>query len=155
MQKSLILLVLFTSFYSAIPIVGASQVKDVPLQKEGSADYFKRSILVISHERIFNSTKLGQELLKVLDQKEDFLRAQAEQIKGEFEAEEQRLTVERSKISQAEFLTLSDDFDRRVELERMNQRNKEREIELEFNQWKRVFYNNYMLPIIEKFMENY
>ena len=51
------------------------------------------------------------------------------------------------------FLKLANDFDKRVELERLNQR-KRAIIKENLNIWKKIF-NTYMIPIIQEFMNIY
>ena len=50
---------------------------------------------------------------------------------------------------------LANDFDKRVELERLNQRRKESTIKENLNIWKKKFFNTYMIPIIQDFMKFY
>ena len=40
-------------------------------------------------------------------------------------------------------------------LNKLNQRQKEQIIKQRFNKWKRDFYNIYMIPVVEKFMQVY
>ena len=47
------------------------------------------------------------------------------------------------------------DFDKRVELERVNQRNKEAVINENLKKWKKIFFNTFMIPIIQDFMKIY
>ena len=49
----------------------------------------------------------------------------AERIEKLFIEEEKELTLSRPNLDTSEFLNLANDFDKRVELERVNQRNKE------------------------------
>ena len=52
-------------------------------------------------------------------------------------------------------MKLANDFDKRVELERLNQRQKESTIKENLNIWKKKFFNTYMIPIIQDFMKFY
>ena len=69
--------------------------------------------------------------------------------------EERELTLSRSDLKPDDFIKLANDFDRRVELERLNQRNKEALINENFKSWKKIFFNIYMIPIIQEYMRIY
>ena len=97
-------MILLSFFLIKIPFLSA-QSQNIPL--EDNRENLKRSVLVISHEKIFNTIKLAN------------------------------------------------DFDRRVELERLNQRNKEALINENFKSWKKIFFNIYMIPIIQEYMRIY
>ena len=130
-----------------------SDSKNIPL--ENNREYFKRSVLVISHEKIFGDTKLGKAIFKKFKDEEEILSFDAEKIEKIFIEEEKELTLIRSKLDSDEFLKLANDFDKRVELERLNQRNKEAIIKENLNIWKKKFFNTYMIPIIQEFMKIY
>ena len=68
--------------------------------------------------------------------------------------EEKELTLSRPNLDTKEFLNLANDFDKRVELERVNQRNKEALINENLKKWKN-FFNTFMIPIIQDFMKIY
>ena len=63
--------------------------------------------------------------------------------------------MNRPNLSSEDFLKLANDFDKRVELERQNQRRKESIINENLNIWKKKFFNIYMIPIIQEFMKIY
>ena len=130
-----------------------SDSKTIPL--ENSREYFKRSVLVISHEKIFGDTKLGKSIFKKFKDEEEVLSIEAEKIEQIFINEEKELTSIRPNLVSDEFLKLANDFDKRVELERLNQRNKEAIIKENLNIWKKKFFNTYMIPIIQEFMKIY
>lgn len=132
-----------------------AQTKTVPVESNNFQENLRRSILVISHDKILNSTELGKALIKKLQESEEILRIKADEVESYFVEEEQKLTKDRLSISSGDFIKLSDDFDRRVEIERLNQRQKEQIIKQRFNKWKRDFYNIYMIPVVEKFMQVY
>ena len=132
-----------------------AQSSSIAAQGNEFREIFRGSILVISHEQILSSTKLGKGLIKKLQESEEILRLEAKKEETYFIAEEQRLTKERESLSVEDFLQLSNDFDRRVEAERQNQRQKEQIIKQRWNKWKRDFYNIYMIPIVERFMKGY
>ena len=132
-----------------------AQTINVPVKKEFIQENFKPSILVISHEKILNLTNLGSALIKKLKESEEILRIEAEEIEIQFISEEQNLTIERKNLNPDEFLKISDDFDKRVEIERLNQRKKEKVIQQKFNKWVREFRNIYMIPILAQFMQVY
>ena len=142
----LIIFFLFTSF-------SLSQTKNIPL--ESNRENFKRSVLVISHEKIFNDTNLGKAIFKKFKDKETVLLIDAERIEKLFIEEEKELTLSRPNLDTKEFLNLANDFDKRVELERVNQRNKEAVINENLKKWKKIFFNNFMIPIIQDFMKIY
>lgn len=142
----LIIFFLFTSF-------SLSQTKNIPL--ESNRENFKRSVLVISHEKIFNDTNLGKAIFKKFKDKEKILLIDAERIEKLFIEEEKELTLSRPNLDTSEFLNLANDFDKRVELERVNQRNKEAVINENLKKWKKIFFNTFMIPIIQDFMKIY
>ena len=80
---------------------------------------------------------------------------EAEKIEQIFIEEEKELTLNRPNLSSEDFLKLANDFDKRVELERQNQRRKESIINENLNIWKKKFFNIYMIPIIQEFMKIY
>tara|TARA_B100001094_G_C18152039_1_gene784227 strand:+ start:978 stop:1598 length:621 start_codon:yes stop_codon:yes gene_type:complete len=138
-----------------IPSQIIAQKNSIAAEGNEFRENFRGSILVISHEQILSSTKLGKGIIKKLQESEEILRSEAAKEENYFIAEEQRLTKERDSISVEDFLQLSNDFDRRVEAERQNQRQKEQVIKQSWNKWKRDFYNIYMIPIVERFMKGY
>ncbi len=142
----LIIFFLFPSF-------SLSQTKNIPL--ESNRENFKRSVLVISHEKIFNDTNLGKAIFKKFKDKEKILLIDAERIEKLFIEEEKELTLSRPNLDTNEFLNLANDFDKRVELERVNQRNKEAVINENLKKWKKNFFNTFMIPIIQDFMKIY
>ena len=135
------------------PSFSLSQTKNIPL--ESNRENFKRSVLVISHEKIFNDTNLGKAIFKKFKDKEKILLIDAERIEKLFIEEEKELTLSRPNLDTSEFLNLANDFDKRVELERVNQRNKEAVINENLKKWKKIFFNTFMIPIIQDFMKIY
>ena len=135
------------------PSLSVSQTKNIPL--ESNRENLKRSVLVISHEKIFNDTNLGKAIFKKFKDKEKILLIDAERIEKLFIEEEKELTLSRPNLDTNEFLNLANDFDKRVELERVNQRNKEAVINENLKKWKKIFFNTFMIPIIQDFMKIY
>ena len=148
-QNLLNILIIFFLF----PSFSLSQTKNIPL--ESNRENFKRSVLVISHEKIFNDTNLGKAIFKKFKDKEKILLIDAERIEKLFIEEEKELTLSRPNLDTNEFLNLANDFDKRVELERVNQRNKEAVINENLKKWKKIFFNTFMIPIIQEFMKIY
>ena len=148
-QYLLNILIIFFLF----PSFSLSQTKNIPL--ESNRENFKRSVLVISHEKIFNDTNLGKAIFKKFKDKETILLIDAERIEKLFIEEEKELTLSRPNLDTNEFLNLANDFDKRVELERVNQRNKEAVINENLKKWKKNFFNTFMIPIIQDFMKIY
>ena len=146
------LLIIFIIFF-LFPSFSLSQNKNIPL--ESNRENFKRSVLVISHEKIFNDTNLGKAIFKKFKDKEKILLIDAERIEKLFIEEEKELTLSRPNLDTSEFLNLANDFDKRVELERVNQRNKEAVINENLKKWKKNFFNTFMIPIIQDFMKIY
>ena len=149
LQYLLNIVILFFLF----PSFSLSQTKNIPL--ESNRENFKRSVLVISHEKIFNDTNLGKAVFKKFKDKEKILLIDAERIEKLFIEEEKELTLSRPNLDTNEFLNLANDFDKRVELERVNQRNKEAVINENLKKWKKIFFNTFMIPIIQDFMKIY
>ena len=148
-QYLLNILIIFFLF----PSFSLSQTKNIPL--ESNRENFKRSVLVISHEKIFNDTNLGKAIFKKFKDIETILLIDAERIEKLFIEEEKELTLSRPNLDTNEFLNLANDFDKRVELERVNQRNKEAVINENLKKWKKIFFNTFMIPIIQDFMKIY
>ena len=148
-QLLLNILIIFFLF----PSFSLSQTKNIPL--ESNRENFKRSVLVISHEKIFNDTNLGIAIFKKFKDNEKVLLIDAERIEKLFIEEEKELTLSRPNLDTNEFLNLANDFDKRVELERVNQRNKEAVINDNLKKWKKIFFNTFMIPIIQDFMKIY
>ena len=146
------LLYIFVIFF-LFPSFSLSQTKNIPL--ESNRENFKRSVLVISHEKIFNDTNLGIAIFKKFKDNEKILLIDAERIEKLFIEEEKELTLSRPNLDTNEFLNLANDFDKRVELERVNQRNKEAVINDNLKKWKKIFFNTFMIPIIQDFMKIY
>ena len=132
-----------------------AQTNTVPVESNNFQENLRRSILVISNDKIFYSTELGKALIKKLQESEEILRIEADQVESYFVEEEQKLTKDRLSMSSEEFVKLSEDFDRRVEIERLNQRQKEQVIKQRYNKWKRDFRDIYIIPVVEKFMQLY
>ena len=144
------------TLFSFLFIFSTSSLSDTNnVQLENNREYFKRSVLVISHEKIFGDTKLGKAIFKKFKDEEEILSVEAEKIEKIFIDEEKELTLIRPSLDSDEFLKLANDFDKRVELERLNQRNKEAIIKENLNIWKKKFFNTYMIPIIQDFMKFY
>ena len=142
--------------FSFLFIFSTSSLSDSNnIQLENDREYFKRSVLVISHEKIFGDTKLGKAIFKKFKNEEEILSVEAEKIEKIFIDEEKELTSIRPNLDSDEFLKLANDFDKRVELERLNQRQKESIIKENLNIWKKKFFNTYMIPIIQDFMKFY
>ena len=144
------------TLFSFLFIFSTSSLSDTNnVQLENNKEYFKRSVLVISHEKIFGDTKLGKAIFEKFRNEEEILSVEAEKIEKIFIDEEKELTSIRPNLDSDEFLKLANDFDKRVELERLNQRQKESIIKENLNIWKKKFFNTYMIPIIQDFMKFY
>ena len=144
------------TLFSFLFIFSTSSLSDTNnVQLENNREYFKRSVLVISHEKIFGDTKLGKAIFEKFKNEEEILSVEAEKIEKIFIDEEKELTSIRPNLDSDEFLKLANDFDKRVELERLNQRQKESIIKENLNIWKKKFFNTYMIPIIQDFMKFY
>ena len=144
------------TLFSFLFIFSTSSLSDTNnIQLENNREYFKRSVLVISHEKIFGDTKLGKAIFEKFKNEEEILSVEAEKIEKIFINEEKELTSIRPNLDSDEFLKLANDFDKRVELERLNQRQKESIIKENLNIWKKKFFNTYMIPIIQDFMKFY
>ena len=144
------------TLFSFLFIFSTSSLSDTNnIQLENNREYFKRSVLVISHEKIFGDTKLGKAIFEKFKNEEEILSVEAEKIEKIFIDEEKELTLIRPNLDSDEFLKLANDFDKRVELERLNQRQKESIIKENLNIWRKKFFNTYMIPIIQDFMKFY
>ena len=69
------------TLFSFLFIFSTSSLSDTNnIQLENSREYFKRSVLVISHEKIFGDTKLGKAIFEKFKNEEEILSVEAEKI---------------------------------------------------------------------------
>ena len=156
------------TLFSFLFIFSTSSFSDTNnIQLENNREYFKRSVLVISHEKIFGDTKLGKAIFEKFKNEEEILSVEAEKIEKIFIDEEKELTSIRPNLDSDEFLKLANDFDKRVELERLNRELQNVAVKdllkqaykaskaTDLDIWKKKFFNTYMIPIIQDFMKFY
>lgn len=72
-------------------------------------------IATLDQERFFNETRFGKKVLAQAKQDSDALIAENRKIEADLEAEERALTARRPTTDPAEFQTLADAFDKKVE----------------------------------------
>ena len=77
------------------------------IQLENNREYFKRSVLVISHEKIFGDTKLGKAIFEKFKNEEEILSVEAEKIEKIFIDEEKELTLIRPNLDSDEVFEIS------------------------------------------------
>ncbi|MEM8775104.1 MAG: OmpH family outer membrane protein [Pseudomonadota bacterium] len=87
------------------------------------------SIVVMSSDRLFNETKLGQSYGRQLESQRDELIARNRKLEAELEAEEKELTEKRSTFSPEEFRELADAFDEKVQVIRRESERLGRDLE--------------------------
>ena len=78
------------------PSFSLSQTKNIPL--ESKRENFKRSVLVISHEKIFSDTNLGKAIFKKFKDNETVLLIDAERIEKIFIGRRKRTHFEQTKF---------------------------------------------------------
>ena len=72
-------------------------------------------IATLDQERFFNETRFGKKVLAQAKQDSDALIAENRKIEADLEAEERAITARRPTTDPAEFQTLADAFDKKVE----------------------------------------
>jgi len=108
-------------------------------------------VLTIDSDRLFEDSAYGRQTLESLEARGAELAAENRRIEAELEAEEQELTELRPTMQPAEFRTLADDFDARVQDIRRTQDNKSRALNTELEDRRIVFLNS-AVPILEQLM---
>lgn len=109
-------------------------------------------ILTIDQERLFADSRFGRAALARLKAGEDALVAENLRIEAGLEAEERDLTARRATLPAADFRTLADAFDTKVEGVRSAQRAKYADLTTAHEDAKRRFLEA-AVPIIGQLMQ--
>tara|TARA_A100001011_G_scaffold388919_1_gene469458 strand:+ start:1867 stop:2445 length:579 start_codon:yes stop_codon:yes gene_type:complete len=114
----------------------------------------KSSILVLSQDDLFKKSAPGKALLKVFEEKQAKLLAEASRIEKQFIAEEKALTEQRSELDISEFQNLADAFDDKVEKVRTSRAQKDKKLQKDFAIWRKKFVQ-IVLPIVREQMSQF
>ncbi|MCV3270972.1 OmpH family outer membrane protein [Roseobacter sinensis] len=108
-------------------------------------------ILTIDSDRLFSESDFGKQTVAEFEARGAELAAENRRIEEALEAEEQALTEQRATMDPAEFRTLADAFDEKVQTTRRAQDAKNRELSQDFEQRRNVFLNA-AAPVLEGLM---
>jgi Skp family chaperone for outer membrane proteins len=112
------------------------------------------TFLFINQEQLLTGSAAGKELLAEEERQRDAMRGEARALDASFEAEERRLTEQRTTLPPAEFRNLSDAFDARVVTARREQDERATALAQEVDQRRRQFYAQ-VAPILVMLMDRY
>ena len=121
---------------------------------EGNSSVLTSSILVLSQDDLFKKSDPGQALLKVFENRQSRLVAEAEKIELEFIAEEKKLTEQRSSLNSTDFQILAEEFDSKVKKMRVSRANKDKKLQKDFSRWRKKFVQ-IVLPIVREQMSRF
>ena len=121
---------------------------------EGTSSVLTSSILVLSQDDLFKKSDPGQALLKVFENRQSRLVAEAEKIESEFIAEEKKLTEQRSSLNSTDFQILAEEFDSKVKKMRVSRANKDKKLQKDFSRWRKKFVQ-IVLPIVREQMSRF
>lgn len=147
MRRSLVLLLLLS-------LVGTP----ILAQQQERADRFDRGqvispILTINSERVFKESAFGRRVAEEIESKSAQLSAENRRIEADLAAEELMLTNRRSTMAPAEFRTLADAFDEKVQETRQAQAAKSRALNKLLEQEREIFLAA-AAPILERLMND-
>ena len=111
----------------------------------------RSSILVLSQDDLFKKSTPGRALLKVFEEKQSKLVAEATKIELQFIAEEKSITLKRSELNAEEFQNLANKFDTKVEKMRKSRAEKDKKLQQDFAIWRKKFVQ-IVLPIVREQM---
>ena len=140
---ALVCIALTTLSLSVFPAIVSAQTNQGP--------QIALPILTIDSDRLFEESTYGQQTIEELEARGAELAAENRRIEAELEEEEQELTELRPTMEPAEFRTLADDFDTRVQEIRRTQDSKSRALNTELEE-RRVVFLNSAVPILEQLM---
>ena len=92
--------------------------------------------------------------MKVFEEKQAKLLAEASRIEKQFIAEEKALTEQRSELDISEFQNLADAFDDKVEKVRTSRAQKDKKLQKDFAIWRKKFVQ-IVLPIVREQMSQF
>ena len=108
-------------------------------------------ILTVDQERLYSGSKFGQKILSEIDTQLRALQTENRTIESDLEAEEKRLTDQRTKMAPEDFRKLATDFDSKVKQIRAARDAKERDIGLQRDLAQKKFFNA-AVPILAEIM---
>lgn len=142
-------LVLTTVFVLAsCPFAGRAVAQDAaaPLPQPAASP-----ILTVTQERLYSGTLFGKVLQARTEAATLALQAENRKIEADLEAEEKVLTARRATMAAAEFRTLADAFDLKVEGIRTAQEAKARALSKEHDAGRKQFFET-AIPILAQLM---
>ena len=125
-------------------IVGQALAQDI-----GTPETPPTQILTIDIERLNRETRIGVEVLSLFQEEIETLGAENERILAELTDEEQKLTEDRATMEPAEFRTLADAFDGKVQQIRSDQDEKLRLLQERQEQARQRLLRDYNVVIFE------
>lgn len=120
----------------------------------GSADaqdigIVQSQVLVLDPERLFEKTLLGRRMLAEHQAQREDMAARNRKLEAELEAEERRLTGQRSGLAPVKFRELADAFDEKVQNIRRDSERRVRDLERERERLPVVFLRQVEPVLIE------
>lgn len=114
----------------------------------------KSSILVLSQDDLFKKSDPGRAILKIFEEKQSKLLAEAATIEQQLIMEEKNLTEQRGKLNSEDFQILAEQFDIKVEKMRKSRADKDKKLQKNFAIWRKKFVQ-IVLPIIREQMSRF
>ena len=103
---------------------------------------------------MFQKSNFGKSIIKLFEEKQSTLFAEAREIEEKFVLEERNLTSRRLSLVPEEFQLLADEFDKRVEETRKSRAEKDQMLQKTFFVWRKNFFQ-VILPIVRRIMRDY
>lgn len=122
-----------------------------PLANAQETSVLQSTVLTIDSERLFAGSLFGQRVTREFETKSRELEAENSRIEADLIAEEKELTEKRGTLPNEEFRALADAFDQKVELIRLQQNTKARELTQGLDVGRRDFLNA-VQPILASIM---
>ena len=144
-MKLVRLFLLFLQTFCAFELFG-EQVRNT--------DKISTPILVLSQDDLFQKSNFGKSIIKLFEEKQSTLFAEAREIEEKFVLEERNLTSRRLSLVPEEFQLLADEFDKRVEETRKSRAEKDQMLQKTFFVWRKNFFQ-VILPIVRRIMRDY
>ncbi len=144
-MKLVRLFLLFLQTFCAFELFG-EQIRNT--------DKISTPILVLSQDDLFQKSNFGKSIIKLFEEKQSTLFAEAREIEEKFVLEERNLTSRRLSLVPEEFQLLADEFDKRVEETRKSRAEKDQMLQKTFFVWRKNFFQ-VILPIVRRIMRDY
>jgi len=110
-------------------------------------------VLTIDSERMFRESAFGQRVSQEIEDQSTVLAKENREIEAALEAEERALTEQRATLEPAEFRSLADAFDEKVQRTRTEQAAKNRDLNERLDSERERFLEA-AAPVLEQLMRN-